>query len=79
VRVECGPLQGVEGIFVNEKNTCRLIVSVEILRRSVAVEVDRNWVRPIATRRGAPFSVVEAKRPVCSSSPTTTWTSSSVA
>ena len=45
VRVECGPLQGVEGIFVNEKNTCRLVVSVEILSRSVAVEVDRDWVR----------------------------------
>ena len=51
VRVECGPLQGVEGIFITEKSTCRLVVSVEILRRSVAVEVDRDWVRPIATRR----------------------------
>jgi len=51
VRVECGPLQGVEGIFIAEKSTCRLIVSVEILRRSVAVEVDRDWVRPVSTRR----------------------------
>jgi len=63
VRVECGPLQGVEGIFVNEKNTCRLVVSVEILRRSVAVEVDRDWIRPIAPRHGVVCSRVEAKKP----------------
>jgi len=79
VRVECGPLQGVEGIFVNEKNVWRLVVSVEILRRSVAVEVDRDWVRPIATRRGANFTGLEAKMPVCSSSPATALTTSSVA
>lgn len=52
VRVECGPLQGLEGIFVNEKNTCRLVVSVEMLQRSVAVEVDREWVRPISGAHG---------------------------
>jgi transcription antitermination factor NusG len=64
VRVECGPLQGLEGIFVSEKNTDRLVVSVEILRRSVAVEVDRDWVRPVNARLGAAFSRVEASRPV---------------
>jgi transcription antitermination factor NusG len=66
VRVECGPLQGVEGIFLNEKNTCRLVVSVEILRRSVAVEVDRNWIRPIAKRGGA---TVDARISVRAGSP----------
>jgi len=79
VHVECGPLQGVQGIFISEKSTCRLVVSVEILRRSVAVEVDRDWVRPIATRRGAAFSTVEAKKAVCSSSPATPLAPSSVA
>jgi transcription antitermination factor NusG len=79
VQVECGPLKGIEGIFVSEKNTCRLVVSIEILRRSVAVEVDRDWVRPIATRRVAAFSSVEAKRAGCSSSPAMLLTPSSVA
>jgi transcription antitermination factor NusG len=78
VRVECGPLQGVEGIFINEKNTCRLVVSVEILRRSVAVEVDRDWVRPIATRCGVAFSSAEANGVVCSSSPAIAFALSSV-
>jgi transcription antitermination factor NusG len=52
VRVECGPLRGVEGIFVTEKSNCRLVISVGILRRSVAVEVDRDWIRPLTIRRG---------------------------
>jgi transcription antitermination factor NusG len=76
VRVECGPLQGVEGIFLNEKNTCRLIVSVEILKRSVAVEVDRDWVRPVAPR-GVVYS--ETRRPVSSSVSATDFTTCSVA
>ena len=56
VRVEYGPMQGVEGIFVSEKNSCRLVLSVEILRRSVAVEVNRDWVRPVATKLHAVMS-----------------------
>lgn len=79
VRVECGPLQGVEGIFVNEKNACRLVVSVEILRRSVAVELNRDWVRPVAPRRDAPFSTVGAKKLLGSDSPAIPYPSCSVA
>jgi transcription antitermination factor NusG len=79
VRVECGPLQGVEGIFVNEKNTSCLVVSIEILRRSLAVEVDRSCVRPIATQRGAAFSSAEAKRPFCAGAPAILLTPSFVA
>lgn len=47
VQVECGPLQGVQGIFLSEKSGGRLVVSVDMLRRSVAVEMDRDWVRPV--------------------------------
>jgi transcription antitermination factor NusG len=79
VRVECGPLEGVEGVFVNEKNTWRLIVSVQILRRSVAVEVDRDWVRPLATRRVATSSIAVGMRPVCAVGTATDRTPSVVA
>ena len=47
MEVECGPLQGVQGVFVNEKRGGRLVLSIELLRRSVAVEMDRSWVRPV--------------------------------
>ena len=40
VRVKSGALAGVEGILVRKKNLCRLVLSVEILQRSAAVEVD---------------------------------------
>jgi transcription antitermination factor NusG len=46
VRIEQGPLAGVEGILLALRKTQRLVVSVTLLRRSVAVEIDRAWVSP---------------------------------
>lgn len=40
VRVKCGPLMGIQGILVREKNLCRLVLSVEILGKAASVEVD---------------------------------------
>lgn len=57
VRVECGPLRGVEGILLNIKGSHRLILSVTLLQRSVAVEVDEAWVTPVAGRPPAPATV----------------------
>jgi transcription antitermination factor NusG len=48
VCIEGGPLAGLEGIIVNTDKVYRLIVSVSLLQRSVAVEIDRAWARPIA-------------------------------
>jgi len=46
-RVTCGPLADVEGILVRqEPYRGVLVLSVELLRRSVAVEVDCTWVVP---------------------------------
>jgi transcription antitermination factor NusG len=44
IRVKAGPLAGVEGILVRKKNQWRLVVSVELLQKSVAVEVDASSV-----------------------------------
>jgi transcription antitermination factor NusG len=40
VRVKAGPLEGLEGILVRSKNQSRLVLSVELVQKSVAVEVD---------------------------------------
>ena len=48
VLIERGPLSGVEGILVEIKGKTRLVVSVNLLRRSVSAEVDRQSVRPIS-------------------------------
>jgi|SRR6266571_417000 len=48
VRITCGPLADVEGILVRTKPTKGLLViSVELLRRSVAVQVDCTSVAPV--------------------------------
>jgi transcription antitermination factor NusG len=52
VYVERGPLAGVEGIITNTDKVYRLIVSVSLLQRSVAVEIDREWARPIPDHMG---------------------------
>ena len=51
VLIERGPLTGMEGILVEEKGECRLVLSVNLLRRSVAAEVDRGWVRPLQSSK----------------------------
>ena len=47
VRVLAGPLTGLEGIFLRDNSSRgRLIVSVDLLGRSVAIEVDVTAVEP---------------------------------
>src|SRR5258707_12511573 len=41
VRVKSGPLSGIEGILQRWKDSLRLVLSVELLGRSVAVEVEQ--------------------------------------
>jgi transcription antitermination factor NusG len=48
VRVKSGPLAGLEGILVRKKNLFRLVLSVELLQQSVAVEVDTNVVERVS-------------------------------
>ena len=40
VRVARGPMAGAEGILSRKKDKCRVVISVDVLMRSVAVEVD---------------------------------------
>ena len=47
VRVKTGPLEGIEGILVRKKNFSRLVLTVELLGKSAAVEVDVSTVERI--------------------------------
>jgi transcription antitermination factor NusG len=47
VRVRCGPMQGLEGIIVRRKDRCRLVFSLDLIMRSVAVEIDDTDVEPL--------------------------------
>jgi transcription antitermination factor NusG len=47
VRVSSGPFEGLEGILVRRKGVLRVVLSLELILRSVAVEVDASEVEPI--------------------------------
>ena len=47
VRVKVGSLASLEGIMVRRKNHQRLVISVALIQRSVAVEINGNEVEPI--------------------------------
>ena len=44
VRVNYGSLRGLEGILINFKGSHRVVLSISLLQRSVAVEVDLAWL-----------------------------------
>jgi transcription antitermination factor NusG len=56
VVIEGGPLSGIEGILVVTKNEYRVVVSITLLQRSVAVEIDREWVRPLNRPHGPVYA-----------------------
>jgi len=53
VRITRGPLEGIEGILIRKKNSFRLVLSVELLEKSVAVEVDASLVERVPGRNGS--------------------------
>jgi transcription antitermination factor NusG len=72
VRVEVGALAGLEGILVELRKQRRIVVSVSLLQRSIGVEIEADWVRPLnADKRGPSIRI---KRPAavtaaCASDP----------
>src|SRR5262245_56025527 len=50
VRVEYGPLAGTEGIVLMFKNACRLVISISKVQRAVAVEIDRDCLKPLRSQ-----------------------------
>jgi hypothetical protein len=50
-------MQGLEGIILRRKDRCRVVFSLELIMRSVAVEVDESEVEPVtATKRSSSSS-----------------------
>jgi transcription antitermination factor NusG len=47
VRVQFGSLAGVEGVLISEKGVDRVVLSISMLQRSVAVEIERSWIQPL--------------------------------
>ena len=58
VRIEHGPLCGVEGILLGSRGHRRLVLSISLLQRSVEVQVHEDWVRPLAMKHGVAGNLV---------------------
>jgi transcription antitermination factor NusG len=52
VRIEHGALAGLEGIFVEAKKNHRLLLSLALLQRTVAIQIDASSVVRVKPARG---------------------------
>ena len=46
VRIKGGPLEGMDGILLRKKNNLRVVITIALIKQSVAVEVDAGDVEP---------------------------------
>jgi len=53
VRIIAGPFAGLEGILKRKKSNLRVVVSLELIQRAVAVDVDAADVQGVVTAKGA--------------------------
>jgi transcription antitermination factor NusG len=54
VRIEHGALAGMEGVFVEARKRHKLLLSLTLLQRAVAIQVDESSVVAIRVRGSAP-------------------------
>jgi hypothetical protein len=47
-RIATGKLRGLEGIILRRSGRTKLILSVELLQRSIALEIEPDWLEPLA-------------------------------
>ena len=60
-RVRTGPLQGFEGILVRKRNGSRFVISLDLIMRSVAIEIDVTELEPVHSGCRAHASLLEAE------------------
>lgn len=62
VRIIAGPLAGREGILVRRKNVLRVVLSLDVLLRSIAVEVSEFDIEQVMRRRpGRPLKMLDPR------------------
>jgi transcription antitermination factor NusG len=67
VRLNHGPLRGLEGVLTRIANQHRMYVAVTLLKRSISVEVAPEWIRPISVNvPGEPASRIPSEAEISS-------------
>jgi transcription antitermination factor NusG len=49
VRIVQGPLEGLEGVLLRRKGRYRLVLSLDLIQRSICVDVDADSLRPVGS------------------------------
>ena len=49
VRIKSGTLEGMEGVLLRKKGMLRVVLSLDLIMKSVAVEVDADNVEPVVS------------------------------
>jgi transcription antitermination factor NusG len=65
IRLTGGPLNGVVGIVVRTATRNRFVVSISLLQRAVAVEIDASWISVVPTVPSELDAVHGAQRGRC--------------
>jgi transcription antitermination factor NusG len=50
VRIKAGPLSGLAGVMVRTTNGFRVVLTLDLIKQSVAVELDAEDVEPLVSR-----------------------------
>ena len=62
MRIVRGPLAGLEGVLLRKKGNFRFVLSVELIQRSLSVDVDASEVQPLGESKrplpGLPISLL---------------------
>ena len=53
VRIRSGALSGIEGIVVRQKNSFRVVITLQLILQSIAVEVNADDLEPIDSHSGS--------------------------
>jgi hypothetical protein len=59
VRIKDDVLDGMEGILTSFKGSHRVVISVTLLRRSVALDIDRSRIIPLGSLQATAEEVTE--------------------
>jgi transcriptional antiterminator RfaH len=78
VRVVKGPLAGVEGTLERTTSTSRLVISIEMIRQSLSVNILREDVEPVCARSLIAMHVKQSSDPLGSAGTIGTIVQSSV-
>ena len=55
-RIRRGPLEGFEGVLVRKKGALRVVISLSLIMKSIAIEVDATDLEPIGNRVTCPLT-----------------------